>query len=126
MVSFFIGFAIDANAISLWHENPNKINTSLVSLQVTKDIADYNLEEILSPFSTSYNIEETKNVKLSGKSLSWKINKQNDIQKAKPLSLKLQECQDEFAFLNEIIPFYSSISLLNNRYGYGIGFKLFD
>lgn len=125
-LSFSIGFLIDANAIGLWHEQPSKMNTSFVALQVSKEIEAYNLEEELFSFAHLNNIVPTNIAIFSSKSVSWKKTKEKSIQKIKTLSLKLHESQDEFAFISEIIPFYQSISLLNNKYGYGIGFKLFD
>lgn len=33
---------------------------------------------------------------------------------------------DDFGFLSELIPYYHSISVLNNKYGVGLGIKLYE
>lgn len=33
---------------------------------------------------------------------------------------------DEFGFLSELIPYYHSFSVLNNKYGVGLGIKLYE
>lgn len=42
------------------------------------------------------------------------------------VSFHMNVVQDDFDFLNELLPFYHSISFLNDDYGFGIGVKIFE